>query len=98
MDSEGNGWFVKTVQYDGEVEFVFNDGASAWDNNNSLNYKTSLPEIWIKDGIIHTSNPTNTQTNAVSVTVHYKSGWDNANLHYNDGSGWTVSPGVAMES
>ncbi|KAH3746185.1 alpha amylase domain protein [Pelomyxa schiedti] len=31
------------------------------------------------------------------VTVFYYSSWDPAYIHYDDGSGWTVVPGVTME-
>ena len=99
MTGEGSGWFVKTITYDGSVEFVFNDGNGTWDNNSDQNYLTSYPEIWVEDGKISTVHPTNSNTNGnpVSVTIHYKSSWSAANVHYNNGNGWTVSPGESME-
>ena len=59
MASEGNSWFqVQGSGWDGTVEFVFNDGADVWDNNNDNNYLTNLQEFWVKNGEIFDTRPT----------------------------------------
>jgi hypothetical protein len=97
MAADGNGWFSKTVSSMGSLEFVFNNGASTWDNNYGTNYITTLSEVWIKDHVAYDHDPEN-NTNAVAVTVHYKTSWTTVNMHYNGGEGWTTAPGVQMDS
>jgi glycosidase len=58
MNPEDGAWVVyEHAQGGGSVEFVFTDGAEAWDNNAEMNYTTSLPEFWVKDGMIYDERP-----------------------------------------
>lgn len=59
MQPEEGRWFVHTEEFgSGQVEFVFNDGADAWDNNGEMNYQTELQEFWVLDGVIYDEEPT----------------------------------------
>jgi hypothetical protein len=58
MAPEDGAWRVHRHESgSGSVEFVFNDGGDAWDNNDEMNYATSLREFWVKDGVIHDERP-----------------------------------------
>lgn len=97
MSVVSNGWFKAEVACEGTLEFVFNNGGDIWDNNGGQNYSSALKELWVKDGSIYPGNPDGPVT-SVNVTVHYKTGWSSANIHYNDGQAWTTVPGVSMEN
>ena len=64
MQNEGSSWFeYEGENWDGYVEFVFNDNSGTWDNNSEKNYKTELQEFWVKNGEIHPSNPDEPEKN-----------------------------------
>ncbi|MEN2998921.1 MAG: alpha-amylase family glycosyl hydrolase [Brevinematia bacterium] len=43
MESEGNGWWKKTISVVGSnYQFVFNNGSGVWDNNNGQDYKANI--------------------------------------------------------
>ncbi|MBL8149361.1 MAG: hypothetical protein JNN15_05490, partial [Blastocatellia bacterium] len=70
--SEGAGWWVKTgIVMSGttNLDFVFNNNAGTWDNNNNANYKSTLSELWVKNGVIYSSNPTVADTTAPTVSL-----------------------------
>jgi glycosidase len=63
MVPEGDGWFVHTEAVgSGSVQFAFNDGAEAWDNNGEQNYRSDLPEFWVRDGVVHDEKPDGSDT------------------------------------
>lgn len=58
MSPEEQSWFrYAEPTGSGELEFVFNDGAEQWDNNDDDNYVTSLHEFWVQGGQIYDSKP-----------------------------------------
>ena len=58
MTAEGDNWFVyENNEWNGYVEFVFNDGNGTWDNNSEKNYSTELQEFWVKNGEITDKDP-----------------------------------------
>jgi len=56
MEKEAENWFKVVIKDEARVFFVFNDGAN-WDNNNNKNYKSTLKELWVKDGNIYDKKP-----------------------------------------
>ncbi len=58
MAAEDGAWVVlEHPDGSGSVEFAFNDGATAWDNNSEQNYNTTLPEFWVKGGVVYDAEP-----------------------------------------
>jgi len=57
MAAEGDGWFRFEHDAGRSVVFAFNDGAEAWDDAGGENYRTELPEFWVRDGVVHAERP-----------------------------------------
>lgn len=58
MAMEDGAWFVlEHPDGSGSVEFAFTDGADTWDNNGEQNYTSTLPEFWVKGGVIYDARP-----------------------------------------
>ena len=58
MSPEDAAWVIfEDPDGAGSVQFVFTDGADAWDNNGEQNYVSSLPEFWVKDGVVYDERP-----------------------------------------
>jgi hypothetical protein len=58
--NEGAGWWVRSgiaMAGAATLEFVFNNNANVWDNNANANYRSSLNELWVKNGVIYASRP-----------------------------------------
>lgn len=80
------------------VTACFNNGSNTWDNNSNKNYSLSAGTYTIADGKITNGAPDLTEK-ANTLTVYYQTGWTNAHIHYQVGSGsWTAVPGKKMDS
>ncbi|MGC8869745.1 MAG: alpha-amylase family glycosyl hydrolase [Brevinematia bacterium] len=103
MSNIGNNWWRKTINIVGDsYSFVFNNNSGTWDNNDSKNYNLKLDmgdEFFVQNKIIGIG-PTNSSSSLpVNVKIwYYRPDWTTVNIHYNNGSGWTAVPGVAMSN
>jgi len=82
------------------LEFVFNNGAGTWDNNNNANYKVTSG-TWQITSTVSTPTSATVKTKADDGTglhVFFQTGWTKPYIHYTTGSGWTTSPGVTMSA
>lgn len=70
-----------------------------WDTALAANgsYTVTAKAFDEKGNMAQTSR-TYTVNNTGGRTVHYYSTWSSVNIHYNNGTGWTTAPGVAMTS
>ncbi|MEN2998875.1 MAG: Ig-like domain-containing protein [Brevinematia bacterium] len=82
--------------------FVLASGTTSWSYNVNLSYGLHTARVYAIDNsnnisvtnqITFSNQPFTTN----NVTVYYyRPDWSNVNIHYNNGSGWTSTPGVAM--
>lgn len=80
------------------VEAAFNNGSGQWDSNNQKNYFFNKGDNTYSTGTVTPGKPTPPLPGS-KVTVYYKEGWSNVNIHYRaEGGAWTASPGVKMEN
>ncbi|MFX3636645.1 MAG: carbohydrate binding domain-containing protein [Candidatus Pristimantibacillus sp.] len=78
------------------VEAAFNNGSGQWDSNGQRNYFFNLGDNTYNAGVVTPGKP-GLPPPGNKVTVYYKEGWTNANIHYRaEGGAWTAVPGVAM--
>lgn len=58
MSDQGNGWWRKTTAAGSDLEFVFNEGGSDWfPGGSGNNYRTSLSNTWISNGLVYSHDP-----------------------------------------
>lgn len=57
MASEGGSWFAATIPACHTTEFRFNDGATWLPGLVGDAFRNSWEELWVKDGLLFTSNP-----------------------------------------
>lgn len=80
------------------AEVAFNNGSGQWDNNNQKNYFFDIGDNTYDAGKVTAGKP-GTANPGNKVTVYYKEGWTNVNIHYRaEGGTWTSAPGVKMEN
>ncbi|WP_211296416.1 carbohydrate binding domain-containing protein [Paenibacillus donghaensis] len=80
------------------VEAAFNNGSGQWDNNNQKNYFFNKGDNTYSAGTVTAGKP-GVPLPGNKVTVYYKEGWTNVNIHYRaEGGTWTSTPGVRMEN
>ncbi|MBW7477871.1 hypothetical protein K0T92_24485, partial [Paenibacillus oenotherae] len=79
------------------VEAAFNNGSGQWDSNGQKNYFFNKGDNTYSAGVVTPGKPVYVPGN--KVTVYYKEGWTNVNIHYRaEGGTWTATPGVKMEN
>ncbi|CAH1208194.1 hypothetical protein PAECIP111893_02856 [Paenibacillus plantiphilus] len=79
------------------VEAAFNNGSGQWDSNGQKNYFFNKGDNTYSAGVVTPGKPVYVPGN--KVTVYYKEGWTNVNIHYRaEGGTWTAVPGVKMEN
>lgn len=100
-DSEIPGYAVYTIDLGTSAtraEAAFNNGSGQWDNNNQKNYFFNKGDNTYDSGKVTADKP-GTPNQGNKVTVYYKEGWTNVNIHYRaEGGTWTSAPGVKMEN
>ncbi|WP_236347683.1 starch-binding protein, partial [Paenibacillus plantiphilus] len=80
------------------VEAAFNNGSGQWDSNGQKNYFFNKGDNTFKAGVVTSGKPDAPQPGN-KVTIYYKEGWTNVNIHYRaEGGTWTAVPGVKMEN
>jgi len=57
MTAEGGGWFVGTLPESSRAQFAFDDGTVAFPADSSAAFRTSWEEVWVKDGLLFTGEP-----------------------------------------
>ncbi|MEK4513354.1 alpha-amylase [Paenibacillus sp. FSL K6-2524] len=78
------------------VEAAFNNGSGQWDSNNQKNYFFNKGDNIYSAGTVTAGKPA-IPGPGNKVTVYYKEGWSNVNIHYRaEGGTWTAVPGVTM--
>ncbi|RUT36321.1 alpha-amylase [Paenibacillus zeisoli] len=101
-DSEVPGYAVYTIDLGTSsatrAEVAFNNGSGQWDSNNQKNYFFNKGDNTYDAGKVTAGKPEDPKPGN-KVTVYYKEGWTNVNIHYRaEGGTWTSLPGVKMEN
>ncbi|WP_060862650.1 carbohydrate binding domain-containing protein [Paenibacillus riograndensis] len=100
-DSDIPGYAVYTIDLGASAaraEAAFNNGSGQWDSNNQKNYFFNKGDNTYDSGKVTAGKP-GTPNQGNKVTVYYKEGWTNVNIHYRaEGGTWTSAPGVKMEN
>ncbi|MNU66754.1 Alpha-amylase precursor [compost metagenome] len=101
-DSEIPGYAVYTINLGTSTatraEVAFNNGSGQWDSNNQKNYFFNKGDNTYDSGKVNAGKPEGPKPGN-KVTVYYKEGWTNVNIHYRaEGGTWTSVPGVKMEN
>lgn len=101
-DSEIPGYAVYTIDLGTSTatraEVAFNNGSGQWDSNNQKNYFFNKGDNTYDSGKVTAGKPEGPKPGN-KVTVYYKEGWTNVNIHYRpEGGTWTSVPGVKMEN
>lgn len=101
-DSEISGYAMYTIDLGSgsatRVEAAFNNGSGLWDSNGQKNYFFNKGDNTYNAGTVTSGKPTVPGPGS-KVTVYYKEGWTNVNIHYRaEGGTWTTTPGIKMEN
>ncbi|WP_052092075.1 alpha-amylase [Paenibacillus sp. FSL H7-0357] len=101
-DSVIPGYAVHTIDLGTSLatraEVAFNNGSGQWDSNNQKNYFFNIGDNTYDTGKVTAGKPEGPKPGN-KVTVYYKEGWTNVNIHYRaEGGTWTSVPGVKMEN
>ncbi|WP_157771439.1 carbohydrate binding domain-containing protein, partial [Paenibacillus sonchi] len=100
-NSEIPGYAVHTIDLGtsaARAEVAFNNGSGQWDSNNQKNYFFNKGDNTYDSGKVTAGKP-GTPNQGNKVTVYYKEGWTNVNIHYRaEGGTWTSAPGLKMEN
>lgn len=93
LESNGEYSYVLDSNVTSNSRVIFSDGSNQTPGSGSEGFVVTADAHYDVNGIVDSGTSTNT------VTVYYYTGWSNAYIHYQIGSGsWTSVPGVAMSS
>ncbi|MGF7045892.1 glycosidase/chitodextrinase [Paenibacillus sp. DS2015] len=99
-ESETTGYAEYTIDLGNStstrVEAAFNNGSGQWDSNNQKNYFFNKGDNTYNAGVVTAGKP-GIPAPGNKVTVYYKEGGTNVNIHYRaEGGTWTAVPGKTM--